>query len=236
MSRYSADTFARYVGAQFLSVDKPQTQQRPAITISRQTGAGALTVADLVAQHLNRHYQGQPPSPWTVFDRNLAQRILEDHQLSTTMERHIPEDVKFPLSDVLESALGLHPSFWVMRQHTMETIRRLATQGNVILVGRGASAITAGLPHVANIRLVAPFSDRVLNFANYHQIPQDKASRLVRETDERRHRYVRTYFGTEAEDPANYDLVINTGRSGFEQAARLIVTLMLEKAAKFRAV
>jgi len=236
MSRYSADTFARYVGAQFLSVDKPQTQQRPAITISRQTGAGALTVADLVAQHLNRHYQGQPPSPWTVFDRNLAQRILEDHQLSTTMERHIPEDVKFPLSDVLESALGLHPSFWVMRQHTMETIRRLATQGNVILVGRGASAVAAGLPHVANIRLVAPFSDRVLNFANYHQIPQDKAARLVRETDERRRRYVRTYFGMETEDPANYDLVINTGRSGFEQAARLIVTLMLEKTAKFRAV
>jgi len=54
MSRYSADSFARYVGAQFLSVEKPQTQQRPAITISRQSGAGALTVASLVAQHLNR--------------------------------------------------------------------------------------------------------------------------------------------------------------------------------------
>jgi hypothetical protein len=51
MSRYSADAFARYVGAQFLTVEKPQTQQRPAITISRQSGAGALTVASLVAQH-----------------------------------------------------------------------------------------------------------------------------------------------------------------------------------------
>jgi cytidylate kinase len=235
MSRYSADTFARYVGAQFLSVEKPQTQQRPAITISRQSGAGALTVASLLAQHLNRHYQGEPPSPWTVFDRNLAQRILEDHHLSTTMERYIPEDAKLPLTDAFESALGLHPSFWLMRQHTMETIRRLATQGNVILVGRGASTITAGLPHVTSIRLVAPFSDRVLNFANYHQLPQDRASRLVRETDERRRRYVRTYFGTDTEDPTNYDLVINTGRSGFEQAARLIITLMLEKMAKLQA-
>ena len=58
----------------------------------------------------------------------------------------------------------------------------------------------------------------------------------MRETDERRRRYVRTYFGTETEDPTNYDLVINTGRSDFEQAARLIITLMLEKMAKLQAL
>jgi cytidylate kinase len=229
MSRKSADVFARYVGAQFSPADKPQIQQRPAITISRQSGAGALTVANLIAQQLNPYYQGDPPRPWTVFDRNLAQRILEDHQLSTSMEQYIPEDAKLPLTDALESVLGLHPSFWELRQHTVETIRRLATQGNVILVGRGASAITAQFPHVIHVRLIAPLPDRVRNFADYHQLPQEKAARLVRETDERRRRYVRTYFDTDSEDPTNYDLTINTGRSGFEQAARMIVSLLIEK-------
>jgi hypothetical protein len=166
-----------------------------------------------------------------VFDRNLAQRILEDHQLSTRMEQYIPEDAKLPLTDALESALGLHPSFWQLRQHTVETIRRLALQGNVILVGRGSSAITAQLPHVVHVRLVAPLPDRVRNFAEYHQIPQDKAARLVRETDERRRRYVRTYFDTDTEDPTNFELTINTGRTGFEQAARMIVNVLIEKLA-----
>ena len=235
MSRKSAEVFARYVGAQFSPVEKPEVRQRPAIAMSRQSGAGALTVANLVAQQLNWHYQGDPPRPWTVFDRNLAQRILEDHQLSTSMERFIPEDAKPPLTDAFESLLGLHPSFWLLRQHTVETIRRLALQGNVILVGRGASAITAQLPHVAHIRLVAPLPDRVQNFADYHQLPQEKATRLVRETDERRRRYVRTYFETDTEDPTNYDLTINTGRSGFEQAARMIVDLVIEKLAKLAA-
>ena len=230
MSRNSADVFARYLGAQFLPVEKP-VRQRPAITISRQTGAGALTVANLVAQQLNPYYQGDPPCPWTVFDRNLAQRILEDHQLSTRMEQYIPEDAKLPLTDALESALGLHPSFWLLRQHTVETIRRLALQGNVILVGRGSSAITAQLPHVVHVRLVAPLPDRVRNFAEYHQIPQEKAARLVRETDERRRRYVRTYFDTDTEDPTNFELTINTGRTGFEQAARMIVNVLIEKLA-----
>jgi cytidylate kinase len=232
MSRKSADVFARYLGAQFSPAEKPEMRQRAAITISRQSGAGALTVANLVAEQLNLDYQGDPPCPWTVFDRNLAQRILEDHQLSKSMERFIPEEAKLPLTDALESVLGLHPSFWVLRQHTVETIRRLAVQGNVILVGRGASAITAHLPHVMHVRLVAPMPDRVRNFAHYHQLPQDKAERLVRETDERRRRYVRTYFETDTEDPTNYDLIINTGRSGFAQAARMIVNVLVEKLAK----
>src|SRR5215469_13624046 len=230
MSRNSADVFARYLGAQFSPAEKP-VRQKPAITISRQTGAGALTVANLVAQGLNPYYQGDPPYPWAVFDRNLAQRILEDHQLSTRMEQYIPEEAKLPLTDALESALGLHPSFWELRQHTVETIRRLAFQGNVILVGRGASAITAQLPHVIHVRLVAPLPDRVRNFADYHQVPQEKAARLVRETDERRRRYVRTYFDTDTDDPTNYELTINTGRSGFERAARMVIDALLEKLA-----
>jgi cytidylate kinase len=235
MSRKSADVFARYLGAQFSPAERPEICQRPAITISRQSGAGALTVANLVAEQLNLDYQGEPPCPWTVFDRNLAQRILEDHQLSTSMERFIPEEAKLPLTDALESVLGLHPSYWLLRQHTVETIRRLAAQGNVILVGRGASAITAELPHVLHIRLVAPLPDRVRNFADYHKIPQDKAERLVRETDERRRGYVRTYFGTDTEDPTNYDLTINTARCGFGQAARMIVNVLIEKLAKLDA-
>ena len=232
MSRKSADVFARYLGAQFSPVEKPEMRQKPAITLSRQSGAGALTVANLVAEHLNLDYQGDPPRAWTVFDRNLALRILQEHQLSTSMERYIAEDAKLPLTDALESVLGLHPSYWLLRQHTVDTIRRLASQGNVILVGRGASAITAQLPHVLHVRLVAPLPDRVRNFADYHQLPPDKAERLVRETDERRRRYVRTYFEADTEDPTNYDLTINTTRSGFGLAARLIVNVLIEKLAR----
>jgi cytidylate kinase len=231
MSRNSAEAFARYLGAQVSPAEKPGIQHRPAIAISRQTGAGALTVANLLAQRLNVDCQGDPPHPWKVFDRNLAQRILEDHQLSARMEPYLPEDAKHPLTDALESVLGLHPSFWILRQHTVETIRRLAARGNVILVGRGASSITAELPQVLQVRLVAPLADRVLNFAHYHQLPPEKAARLVPETDERRRRYVRTYFDTDIEDPTNYDLIINTGRSGFEQAARTIINVLFEKLA-----
>lgn len=222
MRKNSVDAFRRYLAAQSLSAPAQLAIPKPAITISRQTWAGAVTVAQLVADQLNLDYQGEPPCPWTVFDRNLVAKIVEDHHLTKEVEEFMPEDIKFPLTDALESLLGLHPSSWTLKEDAKETIRKLAVKGNVILVGRGAAIITALLPRILHVRLVAPFNSRVRNCAEFHKISAEKAARLVRETDEARRRYVQAYFGADVDDPLHYHLVINTGRNSFQDTARII--------------
>jgi cytidylate kinase len=229
MYRNSLDIFTRYLNVQSLPAAEEPTTPKPAITISRQTGAGALTVGNLVAQELDRKFQGTPPCPWAVFDRNLVTKILADHHLSEEIKNFMPEDTKFPLTDALESLLGLHPSSWTLREYAKKTIRALATSGNVILVGRGAGIITALLPNVLHVRLVAPFHFRVQNYAEFHQISVEKAAAMVRETDEARHRYVQSYLGADVTDPLHYHLVINTERIGFQQAARIISSAVLDR-------
>jgi cytidylate kinase len=173
--------------------------------------------------------QGDPPCPWSVFDRNLAVRILEDHSLSAKIEQFMPEDAKLRLTDTLETLLGLHPTVWTLKEHAKKTIRSLDKQGNVILVGRGGAAITSSLPHILHIRLVAPFSFRVRHLARYHQITEEKATKQVRETDEARHRYVQRFLGADVDDPTQYHLVINTGRTGFAGAAQIIAEALVEQ-------
>jgi Cytidylate kinase len=165
-----------------------------------------------------------------VFDRNLVKKILEDHQLSATMEKFMPEDLPFPLSDALESLLGLHPSAWQLKECADETIRRLAANGNVIVVGRGAAIITSLLPNVLHVRLVAPFNLRVQNWSESHNISAKEAARVVRDSDEARRRYVQAHFGISVADPSHYDLVINTGRMGNELAAKIIAATVVERA------
>jgi cytidylate kinase len=165
-----------------------------------------------------------------VFDRNLVKKILEDHQLSATMEKFMPEDLPFPLTEALESLLGLHPSSWHLKECADETIRRLAANGNVILVGRGAAIITSLLSNVLYVRLVAPFKLRVQNWSKSHNITAKEAARVVRDSDEARRRYVQTYFGVSVADPLHYDLVINTGRTGNELAAKIIAAAVVERA------
>jgi hypothetical protein len=207
---------------------------RPAVTISRQTGAGALNVASLVAQQLDGDCPGDPPCSWAVFDRNLVSKILEDHHLSKRLEEFMPEDTRFPLSEAFEFLLGLHPPSWTLRGYAEETIRELANNGNVILVGRAGAIITAGSPTVLHVRLVAPFEFRALNYARSQGISEAEAARAIRAKDEATHHYVRGYFNTNVADPLHYDLVVNTGRTGFEGTARLISTRVNDLVAKGR--
>jgi hypothetical protein len=95
------------------AVSRPVAQRsgmlRQAITFSRQTGAGALPVANLVARQLDVDFSGDPPCSWIVFDRNLITKVLEDHHLSKQIEEFLPEDARFPLT--------------VSRQKAMRTVR-----------------------------------------------------------------------------------------------------------------
>jgi cytidylate kinase len=229
MRKSSVDIFRRYLSAQSLpAVEQPRIP-KPAITISRQTGAGAVTVANLVAQQLDLDYPGVPACPWAVFDRNLVAKILEDHKLSKELAECMPEDAKFPLTDILEALLGLHPLSWTLKEHAKETIRRLAAKGNVILVGRGAAVVTALFPRMLHVRLVAPFHIRVRHFAEFNHITAEKAAGLVRETDEARHRYVQRYLGADVDDALQYNLVINTGRNSFEESAQIISNALVNR-------
>jgi hypothetical protein len=78
MSRDSANAFTDFLRIQSIPAGQ-HLRQKPAITISRQAGAGAITVAKLVAEQLDIECPGDPPCPWAVFDRNLVEEIVRDH-------------------------------------------------------------------------------------------------------------------------------------------------------------
>ena len=203
--------------------------QLPAITISRESGAGAITIGHLVAEILDDRCPGGPKVPWTVFERNLAEKVLQDHNLPATLERFMPEDTTFPLSDAVDQLLGLHPSSWTLVEHTTQTIRRLAVMGNVILVGRGSNFISAHSPHVFHVRLIAPLKDRVRHIEEYYHLEPAEAAQKVHDLDEARRRYVRRYFRADVADPLHYHLTINTTFTGFQNAAQIIANLIVDR-------
>ena len=133
---------------------------RRAVTISRQAGCGALVVAEKLADYLQEHSRRRA-CPWTVFDRNLMDKVLEDHNLPTRLAKFLPEDRVSQMEDILADVFEVHPPVQTVIHQTAETMLRLAGLGNVILIGCGGNVITARLPHVLHVRLVAPLEKRV---------------------------------------------------------------------------
>jgi Cytidylate kinase len=219
----SLDSLRRYLQIQLAIPVHGREPPQPSITISREAGAGAITIATMLADRLNesKKHSGKSPS-WTVFDRNLASQVLIDHKLPLNLEKFIVEDARLPVDSIVEELLGLHPTPWTFVQQTTKTILRLVSWGRVIVVGRGAEVVTKRLPYVFHVRLVASFEQRVQHAAAHYQLTTPDAARKVREEDQARRRYLRRYFDADIDNPLLYDLVINTGSLGFAETAELI--------------
>jgi cytidylate kinase len=193
----------------------------PSVTISRQTGAGGILVARALADWLQAHAP-RSSCPWTVFHKNLVQKVLEDHNLPTRLAQFMPEDMVSGISDAVEELLGLHPASWKLVRQTTETILQLAELGNAILVGRGANVITAHLGNVFHVRLVGSIERRTGRVTAAHKISRRAAEEFIKSEDAGRRRYLRKYFGRDIDDPLLYHMTINTDGIPEAEAAELI--------------
>jgi len=82
----------------------------------------------------------------------------------------------------------------------------------VIIYGRGGQDLLAGMENVLRLRFVAPFEDRVENFAEREWLDPDLARTLIRKSDQQRSGFIHFYFDRDWNDPLGYDLVFNTAR------------------------
>ncbi|HEV2437492.1 MAG TPA: cytidylate kinase-like family protein [Verrucomicrobiae bacterium] len=191
-----------------------------AVTISRQTGCGALVVAEKLAHYLQGHSRNA--ALWTVFDRNLMDKVLEEHNLPACLARFLPEDRVSEIENFLDEVFEVHPPAETIIRQIAETMLGLAALGKVILIGRGGNVITARLPNVLHVRLVAPFEKRVEHAHQYYNMTRAEAQKFCLTEDHGRARYLKKYFNADIDDPLLYHLIINTGQMDYDAAAKLI--------------
>jgi cytidylate kinase len=191
-----------------------------AVTISRQTGSRGYEVAEALADYLQARTTNR--CPWTVFDRNLVERVLAEHHLPGQFARFMPEDRHSEIENILGDVLGVHPPSPSLVAKMTQTIQHLAELGNVILLGRGANVITRGLDYVFHVRLIGSLERRVEYIRKVRQIGEREAREFIHSEDRGRDRYLKTYFHKDVNDPLLYHLTINSDLMSSEKAAEII--------------
>jgi cytidylate kinase len=197
-----------------------------AVTISRQTGSGAHAVGEELAEYLQAHSPKNTP-PWTLFDRNLVEKVLQDHNLPERMARFLAEDRISELQDTMDELFGLHPPSWTLVRQTTETILKLVELGRVIIIGRGGGIITRNLDYVFHVRLVGSLERRLEHVQEHYKMEKKAAEEFIQQEDRGRRRYLRKYFALEIDDPLLYHAVINTDLVPYRLAARMIGDALL---------
>src|SRR5437870_675585 len=197
----------------------------PVITVTRQYAAGGSDVARRVAAALD----------WTVIDNEFVDEVARRAGLAP--EEVAERDERAPgLLERLARTLAVaspemfmtavprvEPDEAAIVKITERVIAEAAAHGRAVLVGRGAQALLAQRPDALHVYVVASKPWRMrLAVARLGADPAT-VERVLDDTDRQRDQYVKTYYGRQRQDLANYDLVVNAERLGIEGAAQLIV-------------
>jgi cytidylate kinase len=182
------------------------------VAISRQAGANGSAVAAAVGRRLG----------WPVYDRELVEMIAQEAGLRGRLVESVDERRAGWLQECWQ-AFTAQPSFGRLAyvRRLVRVLSSLAAHGECVIVGRGAAQV---LPPATTLRarLVGPLEERVAVMRDRLGLGAEEARRRVQETDEQRAGFVRDCFHQDPDDPALYDLVLNSCRLGVDGCAELI--------------
>lgn len=198
------------------------------VTISRQFGAGGITVGELVAKKCG----------YTLYDNEIIQLIANKAKVSTSWVEELEREAggafqKFLTQVVpkglVDRVLGdekgyIDEEIYVDMLHLV--IKKIAEEGNAVIIGRGGQYILEGYPDVFHVLLAAEKNDRIRFIEDKYNLSPKQAVHLVNSEDKRRLNLYRKFRREDFDLPAHYQLVINTSKINREIAADLVCKMV----------
>lgn len=199
--------------------DPPQEFAHPiSIAISRQRGAGGLTIAKAVADELE----------WQLYDRELVEAIAENTGVRTELldqlDEHRPDWVAELLQGVSEEKPISGAGYAVQLRRIL---LGLYYHGNCVVVGRGAAQLLP--PHrTVRVAIVAPRTHRIERMTEQLGDPKAATTHVDR-TDADRIAFVKKYYQKDPNDLEQYDLVLDTSTTSVDDCVKSILAAVEHK-------
>lgn len=206
--------------------EKQAIQPAPFVTISRQYGCMAYSLADCLAQRLNAEF---PEWDFTIYDRKILEMMVDDERCTAEVINSLSERTRGVIEDWVGHLLAGRPPEIRVYHHLATTLCSIAALGQAILIGRGGAAITRKIPTGIHVRLIAPIDWRIENLRNYPDRANETRIEVVKQADKERENFVRKYLGVEVNDPELYHLIMNNQFLTMEEQVEIIVKLVQEK-------
>jgi cytidylate kinase len=191
-----------------------EDEHEPVVTVSHCHGSLGAELARAVAERLD----------YTCWDRELLREMARQTEAPEELLAALDERKRNAV-ERLVAAFDQHafvtPSDYL--QALVRTVHTIAQQGSAVIVGRGAQYILE--PHAAlRIRVVRPLEKRIREVQEREATSAREASRQVSQVDTDRRLFIREHFVHDNREPADYDLVVNTGTMPLDCAVDSVVS------------
>ena len=202
-----------------------------AITISRQMGSGGTYIGYLLAKELGYKY----------IDREILRQAAKHLKTDATWLENYDERSSGLLANILRGfSLGtpettsvspLSRPVYDRELFTLECriMNDVVDQYSAVILGRGGFHTLRNRPGVIRVFVHAPLdfrTKRLMKVKNIADIQEAQAE--IRESDQRKARFIKDMVGVNWTDSLNYHLCIDSSKIGFQSSVEMIMKLVKE--------
>ncbi|MGN0334734.1 MAG: AAA family ATPase [Lachnospiraceae bacterium] len=195
---------------------------RTIVTIGRQFGSGGRAVGKKLAEDLGIPYYDKEILSRAAKESGICESLFENHDEKPT--NSFLYSLVMDTYSIGYSSMGMQemPMSQKVFLAQFDTIKKIASEGPCVIVGRCADYALDELDNVVNVFVHAPLDKRTERVAEYENIDMAAARKMALQADKKRASYYNYYSNKKWGEAASYDLSVNTGKIGIFGAVEMI--------------
>jgi cytidylate kinase len=200
----------------------------PVITIAREFGCPGKKIAYSLVQRLDEiKGPGIKPIPWRCINKEIISASASELNLDPDEIKYVFKyEKKTFFDDILSSqSRKYYKSDRKIRSTIARVIRNIASEGNVVILGRGGVAITREMDRSLHVMLEAPLNWRALRVMQKYGMTEKEAMQYSSEIDRKR-KELRDYYHGKGTDYTRFDVRYNCMTLSIENISDSILGMM----------
>ena len=192
------------------------------ITISREFGSGGREIGKLLAEQLDIPFYDKELLEMASKESGICQELFESNDESYTNSFLYSLVMgNYPVSPEgrINPEMPLNHKLFLAQ---FDTIKKIAENGPCVIVGRCADYILKENTDVLNFFVMGNLLEKKKRILERYDIEKNKVEDFIKKTDKRRAHYYNFYTDMRWGEAKNYDLCINSSKTGIQGAVELM--------------
>jgi cytidylate kinase len=197
------------------------------INIGRQLGSGGHDIGRMLALDFNATYYDRELLNLAAKESGLSERFFEQHDEHRSFFRsflHVPNALS-ATADYSRQGFSQDSFF----QFQSDAIRKAASQGSCVFVGRCADYVLRDLNNVVNVFITASMDFRIDQVKAKQHCDREAACHIIEQGESRRASYYNYYTGKKWGAAESYDLCIDSSILGLQQTELFIADFVRKR-------
>jgi cytidylate kinase len=217
----------QYMKNRYLERNTPGQDPGPVVTIAREMGCPGKKVAQCLTDCLNQRFEkSNKKGEWKWVGKEIFIEAAKELNLDTHEVREVFKKNRGVIDQILSSqSQKFYKSDKQVRKTIGQVIRSMASDGHVIILGRGGVALTRDISRSLHVYLEAPLDWRAALVSEKHSITLEEAKKYTQAVDKRRAQY-REYYQGKNTDYTWFDVRFNCMTLSVEEIVDVIIKMM----------